>query len=189
MDKEELRRQALKKRDLLSISEIEEKSRRIFERVTELHEYKEAADILVYASMRSEVRTDEMILDALSLGKKVFCPKVTDKANGVMEFVRIHSLEELFEGYFGIREPVLDDKSEIYRDSSDKTFAIIPGVAYDRDKNRIGYGGGFYDRFLGKFSEIETVSVCFDCQITDNAIDKELYDVKPKRLISESFVL
>ena len=107
MTKDDLRKQALLKRDSLLKDKITGYSREIFDKLTALLPYKEAGNILIYASMRSEVITDEIILDALASGKRVFCPKVVDKTNGLMTFVRIRALEELKEGYFGIREPVV----------------------------------------------------------------------------------
>ena len=108
MTKDELRKQALLKRDSLDKGRILNKSKKIFEKLIALLPYKEAENILIYVSMRSEVITDEIILDALLAGKKVFCPKVVDRKMGLMEFIKINSLEDLTEGYFGIREPFLD---------------------------------------------------------------------------------
>ncbi|WP_034452393.1 5-formyltetrahydrofolate cyclo-ligase [Butyrivibrio sp. AE2032] len=193
MDKKHIRKASLAKRDALTREQIEEKSRQIFEKLMELNEYRDAENILVYASMRSEVLTDDIILDALANGKKVFCPKVTDKPNGIMEFVRIMSLEELKEGYFGISEPELTDDSEIAGRAgfeegtgcSDKTLVIMPGAAFDRQCNRIGYGGGFYDRYLKRHPEFQTVALSFECQILDELIPVDEFDVKPTALLTE----
>ena len=150
MDKADIRKEILKLRDAQAPFEITEKSRTIFDKLVNLDEYKEAENLLIYASMRSEVRTDEIILDAIADGKKVYCPKVTDKKHGKMVFVRIFALEDLVEGYFGIREPDLNEQSETfsydeYPELSDEiTLAIVPGVAFDRNNYRIGYNGGFY---------------------------------------------
>ncbi len=186
MDKSVIRKASLARRDAMTKEEIEEKSRRIFERLLELAIYKDAENILVYASMRSEVMTDDIILDALANGKRVFCPKVTDEKRGIMEFVRIMTLEELSEGYFGIREPDITDESEIFdRNNSEGTLIIMPGAAFDRENNRIGYGGGFYDRFLKTNPSYQTVALAFECQITEELIPADEFDVKPKILLTE----
>ncbi len=193
MDKNDLRKASLAKRDALTKEEIEEKSRQIFEKLVELEQYRDAENILVYASMRSEVMTDDIILDALANGKNVFCPKVTDKSAGIMEFVRIMSLEDLKEGYFGIREPELEDDSETAQDmdygmdtlEADKTLVIMPGAAFDCEKTRIGYGGGFYDRYLKDNPDYMTIALAFECQISQELIPADEFDVKPKALLTE----
>ena len=164
----------------------------------EREEYQAAENILVYASMRSEVMTDDIILDALANGKKVFCPKVTDKESGKMEFVRIMTLEDLKEGYFGIREPEINEESEIAREgnlengqdssvvSADYALVIMPGAAFDRENNRIGYGGGFYDRYLKENPENKTIALAFECQITDEKIPADEFDMKPEVLLTEA---
>ena len=184
MDKGKIRADVLEKRDGLSDKEIEQKSRLIFEKLINTKEYKNSENILVYASMGSEVRTDEIILDALANGKKVFCPKVTDKKAGTMVFIRISALEDLKEGYFYIREPKLDENAEIMGKSA-KTLVIMPGVAFDRNKNRIGYGGGFYDRYLSGHPDYATVALCFEEQIITDSIEPEVTDVIPDYLLTD----
>ena len=199
MDKDFIRKDILQKRDDLSVYKIEIKSREIFEELITRPEYIEASNVLIYASIRSEVKTDEIILDALALGKRVFCPKVTDKKNGIMKFVRIYEPENLTEGFYGLREPEITDESEIfdpdlYADESNvrrtdgentgKTIIIVPGVAFDEKGNRIGYKGGFYDRFLPKVSYADTVALCYKIQIVDEIIPSE-YDIPIKSIIHE----
>ena len=189
MDKDEIRKQILKLRDGLTKDEMEERSRLIFERLSLIDEYIQAQNILIYASMGSEVITDDIILDSLANGRNVFCPKVTDKNNGIMEFVRISSLEELTEGYFSIREPELSDESEVATGlSADTTLVIMPGVAFDRSRNRIGYGGGYYDRCLAKHSDLHTIAICYDLQIVENGLKIGEHDIRPDKVITESTV-
>ncbi|MBO4458312.1 MAG: 5-formyltetrahydrofolate cyclo-ligase [Butyrivibrio sp.] len=199
MDKDFLRKDVLQKRDALSVYKIEIKSREIFEELVATPEYAEASNILIYASVRSEVKTDEIILDALALGKRVFCPKVTDKNNGIMKFVRIYEPENLVPGYYGIREPEITEKSEIFDpdfyanetnvcqtdgENVGKTLVIVPGVAFDEKGNRIGYKGGYYDRFLPKVSYADTVALCYKVQIVDEIKSSE-YDIPVKSIIHE----
>ncbi len=199
MEKDLIRKDVLQKRDELSVYKIEVKSREIFEELVTRPEYIEASNILTYASVRNEVKTDEIILDALALGKRVFCPKVTDKKNGIMKFVRIYEPENLVPGDYGLMEPEIKDDSEIfdpdfYADESNvrridgenagKTMVIVPGVAFDEKGNRIGYKGGFYDRFLSKVSYADTVALCYKIQIVDEIIPSE-YDIPVKSIIHE----
>jgi 5-formyltetrahydrofolate cyclo-ligase len=187
MDKEDIRRRTLEKRDQLSKEEIEEKSRQILEKIVTLEEYKNAENVLIYASMRSEVVTDDIILDCLANGKNVFCPKVTDKERGIMEFVGITSLEELSEGFYGIREPELSEEKLFSQGMDiDKSLVIMPGAAFDVHRNRVGYGGGYYDRYLKRFPGLMTAAVCFDLQISDERIDADENDVRPLAVVSEA---
>ncbi len=186
MNKKEIRLQVLGIRDALSQDELKINSRIIMERLIGLSDYTGADNILCYASMRSEVVTDDILLDAIGCGKKVFCPKVTDSSGGLMEFVRIYHIEDLKEGYYGIREPEISEESELYRlGSNERTLVIVPGVAFDCKGNRIGYSGGFYDRFLCDKNELFKAALAFECQVMKEDIPSEIHDVIPDILITE----
>ncbi len=210
MTKSEIRKEILKIRDNMPVEEQIAKSRLIFEKLIQMDEYKEATDILVYASMGSEVRTDDIILDCLAMGKKVYCPKVTDLKNGQMVFVRISSIDELKEGFAGIREPEINENSEIfggelYQDKDENSsscqqnddvkgnkkehhvLVLVPGVAFDHNHNRIGYNGGFYDRFLESNKEVKTIAIAYDIQLTDFEIPHENHDVRIDILLTEHY--
>jgi 5-formyltetrahydrofolate cyclo-ligase len=186
--KREIRDEALSRRDELSKEERSLKSRAIFERLSGLEQYINADTILVYASMRSEVETDGLILDALSRGKRVFCPKTVDTHNGWMVFVEISSPDELKAGYYGIREPELSQDFHEEDYEPDRTLVIMPGVAFDNNRNRIGYSGGYYDRFLGGHPFLQTVALSFDCQVTVEDIPSLSHDIKPELVVTESRV-
>ncbi|WP_026652785.1 5-formyltetrahydrofolate cyclo-ligase [Butyrivibrio proteoclasticus] len=189
MDKDALRKEIMKKRDGLSSSDIALKSKIIADKLFLHTEYVEAQSILIYASMRSEVTTDDIIIDALGKGKNVFCPICTDKQNGIMEFVKIQSLSDLYEGYFGIREPRIDENSSIYSgEVQESTLCIVPGVAFDKKCNRIGYKGGYYDRYFERFPKLKKLALAFDEQIVDEISVSE-YDVPVDAIITDSCVL
>lgn len=188
MEKTEIRKKVLNKRNSLSREEIAKKSRAIFDKLIDLPEYKEAGNVLVYASMGSEVETDDIILDGLASGKNVFCPKCIDKKQGLMQFVRIHSLEDLREGYYGIREPEIVENSQIFgsEDAAKSSLAVVPGVVFDKDGNRLGYGGGYYDRFLARFPLVNTAALCYKLQMPENVeIPTGPHDVSIETVITE----
>lgn len=190
MDKRELRTKYIAKRQTIPTEVKQEKSRQILEKIVELPEYQKAENILAYASRKGEVITDEIILDALSLGKNVFCPRVTDVERSQMEFVRINSLEEMSEGAFGIREPQMNESSDVAKElDPENTLVIMPGAVFDRQLNRIGYGAGFYDRYLKKYPFYRTVALCFACQLADEVIEADVNDVKPGMLITEDEII
>ena len=199
IDKTTIRKKIIEKRDSLSKEEISKKSMAITESLLGTSEYSEAKNVLIYASMKSEVITDGIIEDALSKGKNVFCPKVTDKEKRQMTFVKIEDQDDFEKGYFGIREPVITDDSIICKDSGYNSLVIMPGVVFDRSRNRIGYGGGFYDTFLAANSKVSKIALAFDCQLYEGAengdsaeFPHELldeHDVKPDKIITESEII
>ncbi len=142
-----------------------QKSRAVMEALLCLPQYRQAEQILIYVSVGAELSTREVILQALSDGKKVFCPKVEGKT---MEFYRIFSLQDLSPGCRNIPEPMGNTPR---CEKKGRTLVVVPGSAFDRSGHRIGYGGGYYDRYLGRFSADEKpcfVGVCFDCQLAEN---------------------
>lgn len=181
--KDKIRKEILGIRNSMSDEDILVKSNLIFKKLTDMDLYKNAGDVLIYASMGSEVRTDEIIEDALNNGKNVFCPKCTDIANGVMEFVKISGLDQLVKGYYGIREPVMDEQSVVF--SSGNALMIMPLVAFDDQNNRIGYKGGYYDRYLEKHRHLRTCALAFSVQKSADLIPAEVHDIKPEIIITE----
>ncbi len=184
-----MRRESIVRRDSLSVEDIQTKSGKILEKLIGLDEYKESENVLVYASMRSEVPTYDIILDALAMGKKVFCPRVTDPDDAQMMFREIESPEDLTEGYYGIMEPEIPEGYEEPEFDPEKTLLIVPGVAFDREKNRIGYCGGFYDRFMRLHPQLKSVALSFECQVMDEPIPAESHDKKPDVLITEECII
>ena len=195
MTKAEIRKEILDKRDSLSLEQQTEKSRQIFEKLRTLEEYKHSRNILIYADFGSEVKTDDIIIDCLEMGKNVYCPKVTDHENGLMVFAKIKSIDDLKPGFVGLREPDIDDLTTVFHvnDSTDggigRTLVILPGVAFDHNLNRIGYNGGFYDRFLEKNETLETVAVAYSIQVISDDIPIEFHDQRPQKIVTESEIL
>jgi 5-formyltetrahydrofolate cyclo-ligase len=102
-----------------------------------------------------------------------------------MEFYRINSLEELQAGYRGILEPSGETEKFLFRPgNADKTLMLMPGVAFDSYRNRIGYGKGFYDRYLADKEELQlhTIGIGFSCQLVDE-IPAQEGDIKPYQVI------
>lgn len=158
-----IRKRALERRDGLPATIRQEYSRRIREALCELDIYRQAEWILGYVSFRSEVDTITLLEEALRQGKKVCCPKVF---GGRMDFYRIHSLTELKKGYMGIPEPE-GREEKCFPSVSGKEWGgllsgeeaaipalmLMPGAAFDENGRRIGYGRGYYDRYLSAAGE------------------------------------
>lgn len=209
ISKKELRKQILQKRDALTQQERREKSKAIAEQVTASWIFKHAETILLFASFRSEVDTAELFKAAIEGGKQVYYPKVIGKE---MEFYQVESELDLEEGAWGIREPKAE-KSKKFVFRADATICVIlPGTVFDEAGNRIGYGGGYYDKFLqnleeewgryevssadnripcssGQRSPVYCAAVAFDCQIVEiGMIMQEVHDRKMDCIVTESSI-
>lgn len=146
MPKRELRKDVINARNGLSDTEVVEKSARILERIKSLPEYRQSKAIMIYVDFRNEVQTGLLIKDALA-GKKVVTVPVTDIANRRLTPSRLENYPgDLVAGAWGILEPRPECFRPVEPDLLD--MVIVPGVAFDEMGNRLGYGGGFYDRFL-----------------------------------------
>lgn len=185
-DKKLIRSSIRKLRDSMSEDERSVKSERITDSVTGTPEYKAARDVLIYVSTGSEADTTELIKRCFEDKKNVYVPKVYGKE---MRFISIGSLDELTPGYYGIMEPVSDEPvwEKGSRDTYNDSLCIMPGLAFDRKFNRIGYGGGFYDKFLEK-AQVYKMAVCYDCQIVE-CIDAQDTDIKPDMIVTDMEVI
>jgi len=146
MDKKELRKKMLEMRDQQKPADRALWDDIIYNKFTGSEYYRDARVIFIFVSFRSEVDTQRIIRKALEDGKVVGVPRVLSEKEGIKVF-RIYSMSDLEAGYFGVLEPK-EGSTEI--PSEDIDLIVMPGAAFDRDGGRIGYGGGFYDRYLAE---------------------------------------
>lgn len=179
--KNSLRREMLEKRKTLLKEDKLKWDREIARNLAEMKEFVEAKDVLCYVSTGDEVDTKKIINFSLSQNKNVYVPKVISKEK--MEFYKINSLSELQKGYFGIMEP--DTENEKFEKGD--AICIVPGLCFDKDGNRLGYGGGFYDRYLQN-KEIFKASLSYSSFVFE-MIDFDEYDVKMDCIVTQSGVL
>jgi 5-formyltetrahydrofolate cyclo-ligase len=190
--KKSLRTSILYIRNALSLEERYQKSMLIAEKLFGLEEFHKSSSILFYVAARSEVQTEEMIKQAIKQGKRVFVP-ITDTVNKRLLVSELHDFDtELAKGAYSIMEP-----KKIYQrlvPLSEVEMIIVPGVAFDLQGDRIGYGGGYYDRMLESFREAERgikvclVGVCFECQLID-AVPVESHDLAVEMIITEERII
>ena len=112
-------------------------------------------------------------------------PRVVETPSLVMEFYRIRSESELRPGYRGIQEPVESaPRYEYHAEKMSRTLMLMPGAAFDRQKNRLGYGKGFYDRYLAEKEALclRTIGVGFSCQMVEE-IPRTPKDIRPYQVI------
>ncbi|MBS6007440.1 MAG: 5-formyltetrahydrofolate cyclo-ligase [Clostridium baratii] len=177
--KKELRKEIIKKRDELDCTEKTIKDKKIIEKLKDTKEYKEAKGIFVYIGFGSEINTKILIEDALEDGKEVCVPKVIKKD---MVFIKINSLENLVTSSYGILEPV-GDKNNFNVDNLG--LIIMPGLAFDKQGNRLGYGRGYYDKFLSNNKiNVKKIALAYDFQILDK-VPSEEHDIKVDSIITE----
>lgn len=162
-------------------------------KVMALNEYKEAECLFTYVDYNKEVRTITLIKDALKIGKKVAVPKVYSvnvteegKTSKYMKFHYISSLDDLKEGFRGIKEP--SEELPVADIDSDKAIMVMPVVAFDEDINRVGYGGGVYDRYLSTHNVIKKIGVAYEEQKVDKIDDIDSFDIKPDVIITQKSI-
>ena len=173
--KQIIRKEILAKRNAMPREIRLEKSNIICKNIIETDAYKQAEAILSYIPVGSEVDTKELIQQCFLDQKMVFVPKVSGKD---MNFYRIRSLKECMSGFKGIPEPEECPEKEFFQilgtTPKENTLMIMPGAVFDRDGNRIGYGGGYYDRYLSKDRQDgrgysgRTMAVAFDFQLVES---------------------
>ena len=184
--KAEVRGRALALRDEIPAQERMRCSEKIVKNLTEHICYRETQVLLTYVSFRSEVDTISLIEQAFADGKEVFATRVAGRE---MDFFRITDLCDLAEGYHGILEP-RNHITESYSPIAGKALMCMPGAAFDRAHHRIGYGGGYYDRYLSRISvqakhTICTAALAYDCQILQE-IPWDSHDICPERIVTET---
>ncbi len=183
--KSSIRKEKLALRASLTPEEHEKKDHDIGKRVLELSCIKNADTILCYAGYQSEVSTDALISAFLEEGKKVFLPRVDGEE---MEFFRIHSLQDLVKGYKGIPEPSHTCEAMYSPFMAENAVMIMPGCAFSKEGFRIGYGKGYYDKYLDKYDMVERVALCYSLQLSDS-IEPDAHDKKATCLITEDEVI
>ena len=182
MNKNEIRKNIIKERNSLSNNFINEKSEIIINKLWEIINEKNLQNIMIFMDMKNEVQVTKLI--NIYPNKNFFIPKCFPK--GVMK-INKYNKDELVKHKFGYYE----SNSENYIHENILDLIIMPGVAFDENKNRIGFGGGYYDRFLLKFDKNKiplTIAVCYDFQVIDY-IPAENHDQKPDFIITEKRTL
>ena len=209
-EKKEIRAEVSAKKKALSMEEVERQSMELKERFCQLSAYQEAECIFAFMSYNEEVRTMPIIEQAWADGQRVAVPKTYasgEKKNSkgeaipdFMECIYIRSMDDCVEGYMGIPEPKDDicgldeagdlDLSKAQVAEEKKVLLLMPGLAFDRTGNRIGYGGGFYDKYLHHHRDVAftTVALCFDFQVYDK-IPTKAHDEKMDLIISPAEVI
>lgn len=185
--KKEIRKAILAERRALDEETIALASQVICRKIMDIDIYEEAENLCLYMPINNEVDVLLLASAAVQTGKKVWVPKVIEKGTigqaGEMVFNRYTGAECTVTGAYDITESTSDQ----ILDPNDRTVIIMPGAVFTPWRDRIGYGGGFYDRFLSEHPMCKTIGACFDLQVVPE-LPVEEFDMKPDYVVSETSI-
>lgn len=175
MNKRQLRRSIREQKRAMTQTQIREKSEQLARLFLETEEYRRAKSIYGYLSYNQEVRTLPILQQALRDGKRVAVPKCYGEE---MRFIWLDDLSAVAKNAMGISEPMAD--GPVAQDET--ALVLMPGVAFDQAGNRIGYGGGYYDKFLAREGNHPTLALCYAFQMVEH-LEAEEFDIPVDRVL------
>lgn len=181
-EKSKLRYDYLMIRDRLEPALRYAYSRVILTRIKKLEAYQNAKVVMFYVSYGSEVVTDTMINEVLSDGKDVVVPVIQNPGDGIMTAIRITHLEDCYEAVYGIRQPEFNENEIV--DKQDVDLIFVPGIVFDSYGYRIGYGKGYYDRWLAGTDISKRIGLAYEVQLIDK-IPSGKYDLPVGMVLTE----
>jgi 5-formyltetrahydrofolate cyclo-ligase len=161
-------------------------SNMIFAKIKKLPVYEKARTVMFYLSYGSEVVTDAMVSSALEEDKIVVVPAIQNPGDGKMVAVKISRLEDAYQSVYGIRQPEINQEDIVEKDEIDIVF--VPGIAFDYDGFRVGYGKGYFDRWLSGISASKSIGLAYDFQITEK-MPAGKYDLPVGTIVTEKRVI
>lgn len=205
-NKKEIRKRIREARNCLTEMEVEIRSDLICRRILSLPEYKEAESVLCYMAFRNEVDLKNIMSTSWRDRKKIYLPRM-DAGTGRMEFYLHTPQDDLPVNAMGIREPSPDRPTfpELCKEG-ERVLMVMPGVVFDRERRRLGYGGGFYDRYLAEMTPdlsektsrmqikrdgnetmicLTTLAAAYELQLVKDPLPEEETDIRPDILVTE----
>jgi 5-formyltetrahydrofolate cyclo-ligase len=179
MIKTELRKNALAKRNNLTKNQIETWSSEICRKLVESDSFGEARIVHIYKSFDSEVETNKIIQVALIAGITVIVPEISE--NQILKHWQVFQNTVYSKGKFGIQTPTANCELFDLTNLQPNDLIIIPIVAFDSNNNRIGYGKGFYDKFLAQVN-CNKIGIAFNCQLVED-FEPDPWDIKLDQII------
>ena len=182
--KRELRRRVIARRDAIPPAQRRALSEAICSRVAQSPEFGNAECVLLFASFGSEVDTSPLLSAALAAGKRIALPRVNPTTRE-LELRGVTSVQtDLQPGLWGIPEPIPERCPET--DLAEIDFVLVPGVAFDRSRRRLGYGGGYYDRILSQVTRgVPCIAICFERQLVPQ-VPADDHDLRVPILMTEN---
>ena len=184
--KHDIRAEVLRRRDSIPLDLKKRKDDIIKNRLFNLDEFIDAKSVLIYVSFRTEVDTFGLLNGILCLGKKLVVPLVNSKQKSLTLY-EIKDTSELVPGYMEIPEPEVSEDRKV--ELKDINIIVVPGTGFDIKGNRLGYGGGYYDRLLADAEKhIPTIALAFEEQIIED-ISAEPHDIKMDIIVTDKRVI
>lgn len=184
MTKSIIRDRMKERRNNLSNTEIILYSKSIQDQLFSLELYKKNSCIFSFVSFGSEVNTHEIIRKAWEEQKKVYAPRVEGRN---MDFYRIEDFDHFIKSKFGVLEPVKEEEKRFQglKTETELLLLLLPGLAFDHSGNRIGYGAGYYDRYLNEHGKdlFYKIAIAYDFQVMDQ-VEAEEHDVKADMILT-----
>ena len=181
-----LRQKVRRQRDSLSPQQIAIKSQRITDKLLAIIESHGCNIIMLYLSMESEVQTFTLLHRLLMLNKVVLAPVMEPENKKLLPYQIINPETDLINSKYGMPEPNLK-RSQLFA-PAEIQLVTVPGIAFDAKGYRIGYGGGYYDRFLPECPRALWVSLAFECQLVEEAVCAE-WDLPVHKIVTEKRIL
>ncbi len=180
-EKKDIRENISRQKSRLLTLDICRVSRPIIDKLISMPEFINAEAVYTYLEYNQEIISHPIVNKAWEMGKRVAVPKVSNKR---MDFYYINSFDDVLPGYMGILEPIVTDIAD-----EKKVFVVMPGLAYDLDFNRIGYGGRYYDNYFAEHKDTEffKAALVYDFQIIDH-INTEPHDIPVDAIVTTSRV-
>lgn len=177
-EKSRLRRELLARRKALP--NRAEKNAMIARAVSEFPPYREAERLLFYVNLKTEPETEHLLREAWKQGRETYAPKCLP--GGRLRFYRVTCREDLHPGSFGILEPKED--CPVLEQTGDRDLCLVPGLAFDREGYRLGYGKGYYDRFLAEH-RVSSLGLCYEALVVPR-LPREEHDRSIDWVVTEA---
>lgn len=183
--KRKIRKDIIKTRDCINENKKEKLDKILKETLFESEYYRHAKKIFMYVSYGSEIETHDIITESINQGKEIYIPR-TKFETKLMNAVRFQSFNQLVKDRYGILEP---SEEEPFIDPNELDLIIVPGVAFDKNGGRLGYGAGYYDRYFGRISDnVLKVALAYDFQLISD-VPRDENDVLIDCIITEKNII
>lgn len=185
LDKKEMRKAMILKRKQMTNIEREEKSKKIQHNLFNLEEYKKSNFIFTFVSTEEEVDTHNIIKHSISVGKRVGVPITIPNTRDMLVSEILDFDKELEMGYYNILTPKKEFIRKVSPDIVD--LVLVPGLIFSRDGYRVGYGGGYYDRFLNSLNVLK-IGLCFHLQLQEK-VPVGKYDIPVDIIVTDDEII
>lgn len=182
--KNQLRKQYKQLREQLTIEQVKKNSAQIADRLFQTSFWQNSSTVMLYLSFQNEVMTDQIYQQGWMEGKTMLMP-ICSTQDGIMIMSKVTSFAQLDQNRYGIRELPETLQQIVAPETID--LCLIPGIVFDNYGNRLGFGAGYYDRYLAKISpQVPRIALAHSCQIYDGILPTDQYDLPMHYMLTEN---